>query len=65
MTKSGAISFRLNYSTKGRQEVLIIGRYGVGAIELAEAREQLNEARKMIASGKSRWLEKRNVTKGV
>lgn len=58
VTKAGAISFRHNYSIKGRQETLTIGRYGVGGITLAEAREQLNEAKKMIVSGKSPAREK-------
>ncbi|MGS2724584.1 integrase arm-type DNA-binding domain-containing protein [Porticoccus sp. GXU_MW_L64] len=53
VSKAGTVSFRYNYSLNGRQETLTIGRYGVGGISLAEARERLNEAKKMIASGKS------------
>ncbi len=45
--------FRHNYSISGRQETLTIGRYGSGGITLAEARELLSEAKKMIAAGKS------------
>lgn len=58
VTKAGSISFRYNYSINGRQETLTFGRYGVGGITLAEAREQLGEVKKMIASGKSPAKEK-------
>ena len=55
ITPAGTISFRHNYSISGRQETLTIGRYGTGGITLAEARERLNEAKKMIAAGKSKY----------
>src|SRR5471032_1942805 len=58
VTKAGSISFRYNYAINGRQETLTFGRYGVGGITLAEAREQLGEAKKMIAAGKSPAKEK-------
>ncbi|MEZ8801204.1 tyrosine-type recombinase/integrase [Vibrio splendidus] len=58
VSKTGTVSFRYNYSLNGRQETLTIGRYGVGGITLAEARERLNEAKKMIATGKSPAKEK-------
>lgn len=58
ITPAGTISFRYNYSISGRQETLTIGRYGTGGITLAEAREQLNQAKKMIAAGKSPAREK-------
>lgn len=58
VSKTGIVSFRYNYSLNGRQETLTIGRYGIGDITLAEARERLNEAKKMIASGKSPAKEK-------
>ena len=58
VTPAGAISFRYNYSINGRQETLTIGRYGTGGITLAEARERLNEAKKMISAGKSPAREK-------
>lgn len=44
VTTAGSISFRYNYSINGRQETITFGRYGVGGITLAEARERLNEA---------------------
>ncbi|WP_317929093.1 tyrosine-type recombinase/integrase [Halioxenophilus sp. WMMB6] len=58
VTPSGALSFRHNYAIRGRQETLTIGRYGPGGITLAEARERLGEAKKMIAVGLSPAREK-------
>lgn len=58
VTPAGAISFRYNYSINGRQETITFGRYGVGGITLAEARERLNEAKKMVAGGRSPAREK-------
>ena len=58
VTAAGAISFRYNYSIHGRQETITFGRYGVGGITLAEARERLGEAKKMVAAGKSPAKEK-------
>ena len=53
VTPAGSISFRYNYSINGRQETITFGRYGVGGITLAEARELLGDAKKMVAAGKS------------
>ncbi|SDV03705.1 protein of unknown function [Pseudomonas mucidolens] len=53
VTAAGSISFRYNYSINGRQETITFGRYGVGGITLAEARERLGEAKKMVSAGKS------------
>lgn len=58
VTKTGGISFRHNYTLNGRQETVTFGQYGVGGITLAEARERLDEAKKMIAAGKSPAREK-------
>jgi len=58
VTPAGTISFRYNYSVHGRQETITFGRYGIGGITLAEARERLGEAKKMIAAGKSPAREK-------
>ncbi|CCG38773.1 integrase [Xanthomonas citri pv. mangiferaeindicae LMG 941] len=58
ITPAGSISFRYNYAIHGRQETITFGRYGVGGITLAEARERLGEAKKMIAAGKSPAKEK-------
>ena len=58
VTPAGSISFRYNYSIHGRQETITFGRYCLGGITLAEARERLGEAKKMIAAGKSPAKEK-------
>ncbi|MGY5731613.1 tyrosine-type recombinase/integrase [Vibrio chemaguriensis] len=58
VTTAGSISFRYNYSINGRQETITFGRYGVGGITLAEARERLGEAKRMVADGKSPAKEK-------
>ena len=58
VTKAGGISFRYNYALNGRQETVTFGQYGVGGITLAEARERLGQAKKMIAAGKSPAREK-------
>jgi len=58
VTPAGTVSFRYNYSVNGRQETVTFGRYGVGGITLAEARERLNEAKKMVAGGRSPAREK-------
>lgn len=50
---TGTISFRYNYRINGRQETLVLGRYGPGGITLSEARELLSEAKKGLAAGKS------------
>ena len=54
VTPAGSISFRL----LDQQETLTLGRYGAGGITLSEARERLNEAKKMVATGKSPAREK-------
>lgn len=51
--KSGTISFRYNYAINGRQETLVLGRYGSDGIKLSEARELLVEAKKTLAAGRS------------
>lgn len=58
VTPSGTISFRYNYRINGRQETLTLGRYGIGGITLAEARERLVQAKKQIQDGKSPAKEK-------
>lgn len=46
VTPAGSISFRYNYSINGRPETVTFGRYGLGGITLAEARERLGEAKR-------------------
>ena len=58
VTPAGAVSFRYNYRINGRQETLTLGRYGADGLTLGEARDKLNEAKKMIAAGKSPSREK-------
>ncbi|WP_425290057.1 tyrosine-type recombinase/integrase [Shewanella algae] len=54
VTAAGTKSFRYNYSINGRQETITFGRYGIGGITLAEARERLNEAKRMVIDGKEK-----------
>lgn len=58
VTAGGAISFRYNYRINGRQETLTIGKYGIGGLTLAQAREKQLEARKMVQEGRSPAREK-------
>lgn len=58
VTKTGVVSFRYNYSINGRQETVTFGCYGVGGITLAEARQRLHEAKRMIENGRSPAREK-------
>jgi integrase len=58
VTPTGAISFRYNYSIHGRQETITFGRYGASGLTLAEARDRLSQAKRLIAAGKSPAKEK-------
>ena len=40
VTPAGSVSFRYNYAINGRQETVTFGRYGIGGITLAEARDR-------------------------
>jgi hypothetical protein len=53
VTKAGAVSFRYNYRLHGRQETLVLGRYGPGGLTLLEARERFGEARKKLSVAES------------
>lgn len=53
VTPTGTISFRYNYRLNGRQETLVLGRYGTDGITLTEARERLLAAKKLVSEGKS------------
>lgn len=63
--KSGVISFRYDYRLNDRRETFTIGQYGAGGITLAEAREALFEARKMVAAGQSPASEKQRAKRQV
>lgn len=58
VTPKGSVSFRYNYSLNGRQETLTLGLYGDGGITLNEARERLNDAKRLILKGVSPAREK-------
>lgn len=58
VAKSGTVSFRYDYRINGRRETLTIGRYGPDGITLAEARDKLNEAKKMLDKGISPAVKK-------
>lgn len=58
VTTKGSVSFRYDYRINGRRETLTIGRYGSDGISLAEAREKLMEARKLVNLGISPAAEK-------
>jgi integrase len=62
---SGTVSFRYNYSINGRQETLVLGRYGPGGLKLSEARELLGQAKKTIAAGRSPARQKAAVKERV
>ena len=55
---SGTISFRFNYCINGRQETIVLSRYGSGGITLLQARAMLDEAKRRIGEGVSPAREK-------
>ncbi|MCX9061655.1 tyrosine-type recombinase/integrase [Citrobacter portucalensis] len=60
VSPTGTRSFRYDYRINGRRETLTIGQYGADGISLAEAREQLIAAKKLIKSGVSPAVKKRD-----
>jgi integrase len=58
VSPKGTISFRYDYRINCRRETLTIGRYGFGGISLAEAREKLRNARRLLGDGTSPALQK-------
>ncbi|WP_338505220.1 integrase arm-type DNA-binding domain-containing protein [Erwinia aphidicola] len=58
VAKSGTVSFRFDYRIHGRRETLTIGKYGADGITLAEARDRLNDARKLLEKGESPAIKK-------
>lgn len=61
----GTVSFRYDYRFNGRRETLTIGKYGPDGISLADAREKLNTAKKLIDSGVSPAAAKRDGKKHI
>lgn len=56
----GTISFRYDYRISGRRETLTMGKYGPDGISLAEAREKLVEAKKLVSQAISPACIKRD-----
>lgn len=54
----GRISFRYDYRLEGKRKTLTIGSYGRDGIGLGEARRICDDARAMVAAGKSPSIEK-------
>jgi hypothetical protein len=62
---SGTVSFRYDYRINGRRETLVIGQYGRDGISLAEAREELIAAKKLLKAGQSPAGAKRDGIKKI
>ncbi|EIG0659082.1 TPA: tyrosine-type recombinase/integrase [Escherichia coli] len=62
---SGTVSFRYDYRINGRRETLVIGQYGRDGISLAEAREELIAAKKLLKAGQSPATAKRDGIKKI
>ena len=58
VSKTGAISFRYNYKINGRQETYSFGVWKKD-LSLSEARKQLVDIKRLVASGVSPMLQKR------
>jgi len=56
VSTAGTVTFRYDYRLNGRHETLTIGRYGLGGISLALAREKLLDAKKAVSQGRSPQL---------
>ena len=62
VSKTGAISFRYNYKINGRQETYSFGVWKKD-LSLSEARKQLVDIKRLVASGISPMLKKRTQEK--
>ncbi|MCU6683336.1 tyrosine-type recombinase/integrase [Leclercia sp. H6W5] len=62
---SGSVSFRYDYRINRRRETLVIGQYGRDGISLAEAREELINAKKLLKAGQSPAAAKRDGIKKI
>ncbi|MDW7689866.1 tyrosine-type recombinase/integrase [Escherichia coli] len=62
---SGTVSFRYDYRINGRRETLVIGQYGRDGVSLAEAREELIAAKKLLKAGQSPAAAKRDGIKKI
>ena len=59
VSKTGTISFRYDYRINGRRETITFGKYG--EMSLAEARDKLISAKKMLSEGISPAKEKQRL----
>jgi integrase len=59
VSPGGTISFRYDYRINGRRETLTIGKYGRDGISLADARNLLYEAKRLVEQGESPAAKKR------
>lgn len=60
VSPAGTVAFRYDYRIFGRRETLTIGKYGADGITLAEARDRLYAAKKLVESGISPAAQKRD-----
>lgn len=58
VSPAGSVTFRFDYRFNRRRETLTIGRYGAGGYTLAEARDKMHEARRLLRDGVSPAREK-------
>jgi integrase len=58
VSRTGGLSFRLDYRLNGRRETVVLGRYGRDGISLARAREKCIDARRAVAEGLSPAIDK-------
>ncbi|EGP03310.1 hypothetical protein GEW_12321 [Pasteurella multocida subsp. gallicida str. Anand1_poultry] len=65
VSTTGTVMFRYDYRINGRRETLSIGKYGGDGLTLSEAREKLNEARKLVSEGISPASEKRKFKNSI
>lgn len=65
VSTTGTVMFRYDYRINGRRETLSIGKYGGDGLTLSEAREKLNEARKLVSEGISPAGEKRKFKNSI
>jgi len=65
VTPAGTVSFRFNYRLNGRQETVVLGKYGCGGLTLQEARERVAVARKAVAEGVSPARNKAQIAEGA
>jgi len=58
VSPSGVLTFRLDYRLNGRRETVSFGRYGLGHLSLARAREMCIDAKRAVREGQSPAIEK-------